>query len=491
MLRKLLNRPKTARTQDREATPILTTEKIGPKQSLTKEGYLFCEDVPLARVGEMLYTDGEVPVEAGPDGLIRITRDAEELFSPETVASFTGKSVTDEHPPGHDVNPSNWAQVTKGICLNPRRGEGDDSDVLMGDLLITDKELIAAIRGNKREVSAGYDALYRKLAKGHGRQSSIIGNHIALVERGRCGPRCAIGDHQSISQEQSDMGTKTQQVARRPLTNPVSRAVQIQRFRDAAEALEQLGEPDAGISDGDEDGDPTQGSATHIHIHAGGGSKPSETVDEPEGAAPGADPNEARFVALEQGHTKIMEMIGGLSDAIAKLGAPANTPAPAVDEKPDDAPPAKKDDDEEGKTGDSAALATSYIAVVADAEVLVPGFRFPTFDATQPRAVTIDSMCSLRRRVIDSAYATASGKQVIDSVTGDQELDLTKKTCADVATLFKAAAGARRLLNNQASTRDAGIATPGMTQNQSIVSGPKSIADINAANKEFYARQKK
>ena len=55
------------------------------------------------------------------------------------------------------------------------------------------------------EVSLGYDADYEQTAPGVGRQTNIIGNHVALVERGRCGPRCAIGDRQTVSDKESNM----------------------------------------------------------------------------------------------------------------------------------------------------------------------------------------------------------------------------------------------------------------------------------------------
>ena len=57
-----------------------TQEQLGETQSLTPEGFLLCENVPLARIGEMLYADGEVPVTA-KDGVIRIHRSLPMRFS--------------------------------------------------------------------------------------------------------------------------------------------------------------------------------------------------------------------------------------------------------------------------------------------------------------------------------------------------------------------------------------------------------------------------
>src|SRR6266496_6280668 len=53
-------------------------EKLGEKQSLTPEGFLVCHDVPISRVGELVYLAKELPLVPGPDGLIYVDRHAED-----------------------------------------------------------------------------------------------------------------------------------------------------------------------------------------------------------------------------------------------------------------------------------------------------------------------------------------------------------------------------------------------------------------------------
>lgn len=168
---------------------------VGSKQSMTPEGFLLCEDVPVARTGNLVYADGEVPVDPDSTGLIHISRDPQEVFADSAISSFNGKPVTNDHPP-EKVLPQNWREYTVGVTLNPRRGDGVnfDNDYLYADLLIHDADAIRDVQDGKREVSAGYDAEYEQLAPGLGRQTNIIGNHVALVDKGRCGPRCMIGD---------------------------------------------------------------------------------------------------------------------------------------------------------------------------------------------------------------------------------------------------------------------------------------------------------
>lgn len=173
---------------------FLTTSRISENIHETPEGYLVCMGVAIARAGEMEYGPGESPIDVGPDGKARITRDAKELFRPETMASFEGKSFTIRHP-AEWVDTSNWSQLTKGILQNVRRGTGAQENDLVADILITEARAIELVKGGLREVSCGYEALYTQTGVGRGFQTQIIGNHLALVEEGRAGSSYAINDH--------------------------------------------------------------------------------------------------------------------------------------------------------------------------------------------------------------------------------------------------------------------------------------------------------
>ena len=187
-----------------------TVSKLGPNRSLTPEGYLLCLGVPVARTGQMLYAEGELLGEdgatilGGPDKLIRVERGADELMRAETIASFEGKPVTLAHPSGEFVGPGNFAKHARGTMVNVRAGTGLETDLLLADLLITDAEAIKAVQEDGiEEVSLGYEADYQQQEPGRAAQRNIVGNHLALVERGRCGPRCAIGDESMTKKKTS------------------------------------------------------------------------------------------------------------------------------------------------------------------------------------------------------------------------------------------------------------------------------------------------
>jgi hypothetical protein len=162
---------------------------LGPTQRLTPEGFLLCKDVPIARTGEQLYHATELPLLGIADGMIRVARDEAEVFDPASMASFAGKPIVDDHPDDWIV-PDNIASHQIGTVANVRRSGG----LLLADLLFTARRGIDLVRGGKRAVSVGYDARYEQTGPGTARQRRIRCNHVALVDEGRCGPTCSIGD---------------------------------------------------------------------------------------------------------------------------------------------------------------------------------------------------------------------------------------------------------------------------------------------------------
>jgi Uncharacterized protein conserved in bacteria (DUF2213) len=213
-LPKLTQRATDRRQLDTNDIEYYTAESIGPNRERTPEGFLICFDVPVARIGEMIYMPKEVPKElgAGLDGRVRVTRSEAEVFDPRSMASLNGKPVTDDHPP-KDVDPKNWKQYLKGVVAKPRRGEDDQSDFVVVDMIIYDQDMIDDIEAGKREVSCGYNPDYLQLLDpetlepipGRGEQVNLRYNHLALVQAGRCGPNCAVGDRRTVDEKADDM----------------------------------------------------------------------------------------------------------------------------------------------------------------------------------------------------------------------------------------------------------------------------------------------
>ena len=213
------------------------SEQLSEHIGETPEGFLVCASVPLTRTGVFEYTASEVPVEASLDGMVKIQRDEDEVFAENTIASFEGKPVTINHPEGM-VTPENWSELAHGVVQNVRRGDGEQADLLLGDILITTEKGIELVKSGLREVSCGYDAQYEQIEKGKGRQREIIGNHVALVTKGRAGSRCTIQD----SGDKENAITTKEDIYKMKAKDLFKRIFPKSRFADAL-ADEDLGEP--------------------------------------------------------------------------------------------------------------------------------------------------------------------------------------------------------------------------------------------------------
>ena len=159
------------------------------------EGYLICLNVPVARTGVQEYLPSELGLSGPDDHLIPVHRPESEVFAPACLASFEGMPVTDDHPSDPDgVNSENIRFLQRGHAHNIRRGAPPEDDLLLADLIITDPRLIEEILSGKREISCGYNYVLSE-ESGEYFQRDIRGNHVAVVENGRAGPRVSIKDH--------------------------------------------------------------------------------------------------------------------------------------------------------------------------------------------------------------------------------------------------------------------------------------------------------
>jgi hypothetical protein len=155
------------------------------KYEVTPEGYLRAW-ASIARTGIQLYTDA--------DGSVRREyRPEMEVASPDSLASFAGKAITSEHPPVL-LDAENTKDYQVGFSGTE---VVYDNGFVKAVMTITDQDTIERImRGDAREVSAGYRVNYDPTpgvtdSGEHydGIQKEILGNHIAVVRRGRAGPQ--------------------------------------------------------------------------------------------------------------------------------------------------------------------------------------------------------------------------------------------------------------------------------------------------------------
>jgi len=435
-----------------EMTKYFTPQKLGPLRSLTPAGFLVCRDVPIARCGSMDYAEHELPEIDAKDGVITVERGSDELLCDLTIASFEGMPVTQDHP-DDPVSAENWREHAIGHAQNVRRGTGDQSELLLADLVITDAKAVRELQGDDLpEVSAGYDAEYVQVSPGRAEQRQIVGNHIALVRRGRCGPICSIGDGHMADK-------KTAQTSFRDRMRKLFMTRDSEGFE---KALEDAPEPG-----GDE------GGAQHIHVHLPGAAKPD---DEAAASAKPVTTNDDEIgAAIAEALKPFDERMARLEDIVMKL-AKAGEPdgdEPTTDDEADEA-----DEDDEGNrpgkspmTTDSAGLADEAQDTRARAEILSPGIKFPTMDAAPAKAR--ESLCLLRRRALRAAQAGDHAGIVNALLPGK---DISRMTCDALAPAFIAASEMVKAKMSHGAPQEPSHAGNWAEQ-------------VNARNAEFWARK--
>ena len=199
------------------------------------EGYLLCLNVPVARTDYQEYLPEELGLPPGDGNPLQVYRPEEEVFSPETIASFEGMPVTNDHPPdGVDIE--NIRRLQMGHAHNIRRGTGEESDLLLADLIITDPYLIDLILAGKREISCGYTY---DLSEENGQfiQRKIRGNHIAVVDAGRAGHRVSIKDSQAKTTVKNE---RSKNPMKKNLTNWLKKKAKDGDMETVAEFIEEV-----------------------------------------------------------------------------------------------------------------------------------------------------------------------------------------------------------------------------------------------------------
>ena len=173
---------------------------LNSQRVYTDEGFL---RVPgkAARTGIQEYLASELRLkDRAPNDIVRVYRPAEEVFDDESLQSYLGSDVTNNHP-STLVDASTYRNTSVGVVTSAGRQDGDFVTV---DMIIKDKDAIKAVESGKCELSAGYTALYDDTPgttpEGEPydfRQTQIKINHVAIVDRARAGANARIFDEKT------------------------------------------------------------------------------------------------------------------------------------------------------------------------------------------------------------------------------------------------------------------------------------------------------
>jgi len=173
---------------------------------------------PISRAGIFPYSGRQLGL-TGPDAdrVYQVLRPAEELAAPECVESFKLIPWIDNHtmlgPTLEAITPDAIPAEAKGV----QGVIGEDvffkDGTLFANIKVFSSTLAKLIQSGKKELSAGYRCVY-DIVSGvfEGQhydavQREIRGNHLALVQSGRMGPRVAVLDHMTFSFDAKEFST--------------------------------------------------------------------------------------------------------------------------------------------------------------------------------------------------------------------------------------------------------------------------------------------
>lgn len=463
---------------------FFTVEKLGPKQSLTPEKFLIIEDVPIARIGVQEYHTEEVNLPGDANGIVRVRRDEKEVFSDQHIASYNGKAIVDDHPNGVDVNPENFKTLTVGTVMNAHRGTGADSDLLFADFIICDRDAIEAVRSGKRQVSCGYDADYNEISPGEGEQVNLKGNHVALVDAGRCGVQCSIQDQRHPLTGDREM--KTRFADKHPwldrllkAKDKLIKAVKAKDEAGIAEAEKEMKDAESAMTEGP--GAVEAMGDTHVHIHNDNAAEPNAQA-----GVNGAGATKMTDEEIAGGFSK-------LTDSMEKIAKTCDAIAAHVGYKADDSEATKEIEgqleeeapagtgDKARKARDSVFMTDSYQETVALAEILLPGVRVPQFTRDAKPADTLKQICGLRHEALSMLNGTPDGRRMIEEVHG-RPLVLDGMSVKDCRTLFRAVGALKKAAN-----RD-GVRSSATVTRQAVQTGAhRTTIDIAAQVAAYHA----
>ncbi|CAI2025468.1 Uncharacterized protein conserved in bacteria [Serratia ficaria] len=377
--------------------------QLGETRYSLADGSLLCKNVPIARTGTQVYAAEDLPnLTPNAAGQIIVTRSPEQVFDPATLASFEGMSITVLHPEDEDgnirlVNPQNWKDLAHGHLQNVRRGTGNQSDLMLADLIVKDEYAIQLIEDGLRQVSCGYDAEYEQTAPGKADQVEITGNHVALVPKGRAGNRCAIGDRDTMATQKKSW---------------------LQRLRFAAktgdaDTMNELLDSAPAAVTGDE-GDLPNGVNLNINLSP---QQPLPDKNPEMGGEPTGD-----------GEDDIKTLLKALLAKLEGTTTGDNAEDPEGKEKKDPTGDGEDDEEETTITGDSAYRA----------EVIVPG---------------IDLSRKMKPTDFKRDVLSAADKTLVRQVVGDADISKLPKQSVNMA--FNAVSEIAKGRNTRSTTGDA------------------------------------
>lgn len=165
------------------------TTQATTQRTITKDGFLVVP-ATISKIGVFDYLATELGMRE--EGIKKVARTEKSLFSDETIKSFENATLTIGHP-RDGVNAKNWKELSVGVIRNVKR-VGDE---LTAEAWIYDEGAIKTVQEHGVEqLSCGYDCDIKPstVQDADFEMSPMIGNHVAIVAKGRCGGGVKLAD---------------------------------------------------------------------------------------------------------------------------------------------------------------------------------------------------------------------------------------------------------------------------------------------------------
>ena len=174
-------------------------------KSIDINGFWTIKDNPLTKEGVFPYLGRQIDpmgrkYDLVQDAIYWVYRPFSEINNADTLASFENKPFIDEHEMLGEGCTSTDCKNIAGVVNNIRAKNG----MMIGDFTIYSDDIKKEILAGKKQLSLGYRSSFKKesgVFDGHAYdfvQVGMVGNHVALVDRGRCGSDVRIFDKQLV-----------------------------------------------------------------------------------------------------------------------------------------------------------------------------------------------------------------------------------------------------------------------------------------------------
>ena len=224
------------------------------RSSIDINGFRDQEANPISMVGVFPYTGKQIDYDGSyrlnPTQIYWVFRSPQELFAPDAIKSFNGLPIR----VGHVMLGKGFASVDKepvdGAIFNVRQSL-DQPEYLIADFKIyTDKMQDILKQGKIKELSLGYRCQYVKESGVYNgtpyefKQANLRGNHLALVEHGRCGSSVRVCDEailtfDSLPKEIIEMDNEKKKTSAKDLAKAIKEG-DVQTCQDALDFVTQF-----------------------------------------------------------------------------------------------------------------------------------------------------------------------------------------------------------------------------------------------------------